>query len=115
MNQTAQPYQQLSNDPPPQSSAPISVLNLKERFSVFQQDELSGVFNDSFGQLRPHLIDLLASLERNPEGALRQGGGQGVTCRRELEGIVLYVKIYRPDRLHRRLRDLFGRKRAIRE
>lgn len=56
--------------------------------------------------------DLLGEIEREPGEVLRKAGGQGVTSLREIAGEKFFCKVYRPDRLHRMLRDALMTPRA---
>ncbi len=63
----------------------------------------------------PELEGLLDKVLATPGDVRRGGSGQGVTALREMWGGQFFVKAYLPGRWSRRLRDLFGRARALRE
>ncbi|MCX7717832.1 MAG: lipopolysaccharide kinase InaA family protein [Candidatus Sumerlaeaceae bacterium] len=58
---------------------------------------------------------LFEDITTNPGTVLREGGGRGITSRREIGGYDVFCKMYRPDCLHRRLRDKFVGPRCLRE
>jgi tRNA A-37 threonylcarbamoyl transferase component Bud32 len=61
------------------------------------------------------LEDLLDQVLASPGDVRRRGNGQGVTALRDMWGGQYFVKAYMPGRWSRRLRDLFGQARALRE
>ncbi len=64
-----------------------------------------------FGDLQGLFADLLA----NP-GQIRRGGrGEGTSSLREINGRPYFIKIYTPRSFRRRLREVVGRHRALRE
>jgi tRNA A-37 threonylcarbamoyl transferase component Bud32 len=61
------------------------------------------------------LEGLLDEVLASPGDVRRRGNGQGVTALRDMWGGQYFVKAYMPGRWSRRLRDLCGKARALRE
>jgi tRNA A-37 threonylcarbamoyl transferase component Bud32 len=86
-----------------------------ENFQPVMDSDIAGVVRRDaiawLGDFRHVFCDVTGS----PGTVLRKGGGQSVTSRREFNGQTVYCKVYRSDRLHRRLRDRLIGFRCFRE
>lgn len=90
-------------------------INSFSDFDRVDSGGLRGVVHRDFAAKLGDLGALAAALEREPGKVLRKGGGQGITALCELPTGPAFLKIYPPGKLHRRLRDLVGEGRALRE
>lgn len=74
-----------------------------------------GVSHRTFAPLIGPFPALLDEVLADPGQVLRRGGGQGVTARRRIGEFRTFCKVYRAENLHRRVRDMLGVSRALRE
>ncbi len=93
----------------------LQMTNHRNEFLDIHGGGVRGVVHKSVSDQIEDWGSFARKLEEEEGQLLRQGGGQGVTSRKKLFGISVFCKIYMPDKLHRRLRDLAGRLRCMRE
>jgi tRNA A-37 threonylcarbamoyl transferase component Bud32 len=89
--------------------------NERAQFLTVSEGNISGVLHRKWQHAAGDLPGLLADLQQNPGEILRKGGGQGTTSRRDFDGVLAFIKVYPPGKLHRRLRDVLLKSRAVRE
>lgn len=89
--------------------------NLRSNFLEIKEPGIGGVFHREWEGRVACWRDFAAELDQTEGMLLRRGGGQGITQRCDLFGESVFVKKYPPDKLHRRLRDLVGKLRSLRE
>lgn len=90
-------------------------VNDIDQFDRIADGPISGVVHRHWRDEIASPVSFMQSIEAAPGNILRKGGGQGITARREFPFGPLFVKIYSAGNLHRRLRDLLGEGRAMRE
>lgn len=111
----AHPIATLLHDGGRHSGALSSLDNHFENFQPVLDGDIAGVVRCDVVELLGDLHRLFEEVAEHPGTILRGGGGQGVTSRREIGGRAVFCKMYKPDRLHRRLRDKFVGLRCLRE
>ncbi len=89
--------------------------NHRPDFKKIPEGGLKGIvridWEEKLGDLNALFDDILAK----PGKVLRRGGGQGLTSMKDLAGKKCFCKVYFPSNFHRRLRDLLGFHRVLRE
>jgi len=91
------------------------VGNSPEDFEQVVAGRLRGVVHKRLAAALGNLDRLDDTLEQCPREVLRKAGGQGVTARCDFPTGPIFLKKYAPGNLERRLRDIFGVGRAMRE
>lgn len=89
--------------------------NLRSDFHEINEPGIGGVFHRQWEGRIAGWKDFAEQLDQTEGMLLRRGGGQGITQRCDLFGESVFVKKYPPDKVHRRLRDLVGKLRSLRE
>ncbi len=97
--------------------APVGDLPVEPRgnYAKISDPGFRGVVQRKWRDRIGSVGKLLSSIERDPGEVLREGGGQGLMCIRDVGGIRAYCKVYRAQEFRRKVRDAFGISRTRRE
>lgn len=93
----------------------LEATNREDQFEQIRVPGINGVFHRAWLGRVPSPKEFVESIEREGGRMLRKGGGQGVTSIVETSAGTCFVKVYRPKRFYRRIRDFFRASRGIRE
>ena len=91
------------------------MTTFKTCYNTIEKRKYQAVVHRSWAERLGDLEALFEEISADPELVENGRKGQGCTMQREIGGTNMYVKLYLPGRKSRRLRDLLGSHRAIRE